>query len=127
MRTSKTPTHHFHVSGFSAHLNLVQFVSGLVAVRQDFGFRISRGLMPPLHAAHRLLSRVMSRIVTGFVTGFPQKNLGKMRLVTVSRVQGEGIYTPLSSSTVLTRHFLRRSPRDPQGCSLSSVSYGNLR
>ncbi len=44
--------------------------------------------------AQGALSRVTARLVTGFVTGFSQKKPGKMRFVTMSRVQGEGIYPP---------------------------------
>ncbi len=48
--------------------------------------------------AQGALSRVTARLVTGFGTGFSQKNLGKMRFVTMSRVQGEGIYPPPGQS-----------------------------
>ncbi len=47
-----------------------------------------------MQLAQCALSRVTARLVTGFVTGFSQKKPGKMRFVTVSRVQGEGIYIP---------------------------------
>jgi hypothetical protein len=49
------------------------------------------GLMSP---ANENSPPARTAFVTGFVTGFPQKKLGKMRFVTVSRVKGGYIPPP---------------------------------
>ncbi len=62
--------------------------------RTDFGpIFIPSQLLRACCLAQGALSRVTARVVTGFVTAFSQKKPGKMRFVTMSRVQG-GVYTP---------------------------------
>ncbi len=58
------------------------------------------------------LSRVTARLVTGFVTGFSQKNPGKMRFVTMSRVQG-GYIPPHLAGAHSRQHATRYRPLDP--------------